>query len=148
MEVYGIVSTFGWEVNGRGDLFLAGREGAQTQTKYGIGMFLSTSIMERQMMHLISFVDAHSSHGRLRQILDPLLDSLLLDGWILGDSSDLPSRILTGIRRGRFENMIANDVVAGGTTATASAMAMEGGVDDGWLRKAADDCGWAVLAVL
>ena len=44
--------------------------------------------------------------------------------------------------------MIANDVVAGGTTATASAMAMEGGVDDGWLRKAADDCGWAVLAVL
>ena len=44
--------------------------------------------------------------------------------------------------------MIANDVVAGGTTATASAMAMEGGVDGGWLWKAVDDCGWVVLAVL
>ena len=104
--------------------------------------------MERQMRHLISLVGSHNSHGRLRQILDPLLDLLLLEGLIVGDCLDLPSRILTGIRRGRFENMIANDVVAGGTTATASAMAMEGGVDDGWLRKAADDCGWAVLAVL
>ena len=96
------------------------------------------------MRHLISLVGAHNSHGRLRQILDPLLGLLLLDGLIVGDCLDLPSQILTGLPRVGFDNMTTNDVMVGGTTATASALTMEGGGRSEWWM-AVEGCGWAVL---